>query len=110
MEVLAQAAYYIPELVRGVVGEFEVAMEGMSGQEDWRRTLNEIRDAQRALVEAGWRRNKEKEERAPYSHNVEVACYRKQFKPGQPSRWVYVTVTTRFGLVAQFYGVESLDW
>ena len=109
MEVIAEAAYYIPELIRGMEGSFEIS------QEDWNtgfsEKLAEVHEAQRALVQAGWRRDKRKEELAPLSHNFEVACYRKQLKRGQRSRWVYVTVATRFGLVAKFYGGnESLPW
>jgi hypothetical protein len=110
LEVLARAAIDVPDLARGVEGEVEMEMEGMFGQEDFRRVLNEIRDGQRTLVAAGWRRDAEKEELAPYSHNIEVACYRKQFTPGRRSRWVYVTVATRFGLVAKFHGVKELPW
>ena len=111
MEILARAAYYTSDLVRGVEGEFEIAEEGW-GQGGYQAALDEVHSVQRALVAAGWRRDKAKEERAPYSHNIEVACYRKQFKPGQKNRWVYVTVATRFGLVAKFVGGdwESLSW
>jgi len=111
MEVLARASYYVPELVRGKPGEFEISEDGW-GQGGYQAALAELHNVQRALIEAGWRRDKEKEQHAPYSHNIEVACYRKQFKVGKPSKWVYVTVATRFGLTAKFQAgtFASLSW
>jgi len=110
-ETLAQAAYYIPEMVRGVEGKFEIEEDGW-GQGNAQAAVEEIHSVQRALTKAGWRRNKAKEKLAPYSHNIEVACYTKQFKPGQKNRWVYITIATRFGVVAKFVGGdwESLSW
>lgn len=105
MEVIAEAAYYIPELVQGMEGTFEI--DGMYTPKE---SVAEIHEVQLALAQAGWRRDKEREQYAPFSHNIEVACYRKQLKRGQRSRWVYITIATRFGLIAKFYGGQKLPW
>jgi hypothetical protein len=109
---LATASIYIDDLVAGVEGEFEITGGWGSDEQTFTDALAEVHKAQGTLVANGWRRNKEKEKKAPYSHNIEVACYSKQLKPGQKSRWIYVTVATRFGLHAKFTGGtwESLSW
>ena len=110
LEVLAMAALDIPELARGVIGE--VAITGGWGQDEQtaQEALDEIHRAQVTLVEAGWRRDKGKERLAPFSHNIEVAAYRKQFTPGQESRWVTVTIAVRFGIHARFTGGKDCPW
>lgn len=110
LEVLARAALYIPELARGVEGEVEITGGWGSGEQSGQEAVKEAHEAQITLFAAGWRRDKRKERRAPYTHNIEVACYRRQFKPGEKSRWIYVTVAIRFGLVATFHGVKELPW
>ena len=109
LATLAEAAIYADDLARGVEGTFEILGgwgEGLSDQE----ALTEIHDCQRTLVESGWRRDKNKEALAPFSHNIEVAAYRKQFKPGQPSRWGTLTLAIRFGVTATFKGSKELTW
>jgi hypothetical protein len=109
LETLARESIHAGDLARGVVGEFEI-LGGWDTSLSNQDALQEVHDSQRKLVEAGWRRDKAAERLAPFSHNIEVAAYRKQFKPGQPSRWVVVTVATRFGLTAKFKGTKELDW
>jgi len=109
METLAEAAFYSPELARGLEGEFEIEEDGW-GQGGFKAALEEVHSVQRTLVESGWRRSKKEERLAPYSHNIEVAVYRKQLKPGKPSQWIVVTVATRFGLVAKFKGMNRKPW
>jgi len=101
---LAQAAIYVPDLARGVIGEIEITEEGW-GEGDVPRVLEEIHRGQRTLVEAGWRRSKHHERHAPYTHNVEVAVYRKQLEGEKVPHWIVVLVTTRFGLHSVWKGL-----
>lgn len=110
MEALARASLYIPELARGIEGEVIMEVDDWSGREEFDRVRNEIREAQIALYQAGWRQDKRKARLAPRSHNYEIAVYKKQFKPGKKSRWITVEVTVRFGLRARFVGMEKLGW
>lgn len=109
LEDLARAAIYADDLAIGVEGEFEV-VGGAVGEQPFWEALLEVHRCQAVLVLHGWRRDKDEEARAPYSHNIERAVYRKQFEPEQPSRWVVVTLATRFGLLATFRGSKECPW
>jgi hypothetical protein len=109
MHELAMAALYIPELARGVVGAVNIEMDGMTCQESWRKTRDEIFAAQRTLVDAGWRRNERLEDIAPYDrHNIDIAVYEREFDSGM--RWIVVTAANRFGLSSTFTGVKEKPW
>ena len=108
MEALAMAALYIPELARGVEGEVTIEENGWNNG-DYPRALTELYQAQRTLIEAGWRRNKYLEKLAPYDrHNIDVAVYWRLFDSGQ--RWIVVTAAARFGLSATFTGTKDKPW
>lgn len=109
MEVLAMAALYIPELARGVSGVVDIEMDGMTCVEDFKRTRDEIFDAQRSLGAAGWVRNRYLEDLAPYDrHNIDVAVYERKFD--SKMRWIVVTAASRFGLSATFTGTKTKPW
>jgi hypothetical protein len=112
METLAQAAFYIPELARGLDGEVEIKTEDW-GEEEHERVKAEIHQAQALLYLAGWRQDRTQEWKLHQGHSytgADYACYRKQFKPGQQSRWISVVVTWRCGLRARFKGRQVLSW
>ena len=108
LTALAYAGVYIEDLARGVEAEFTI--EGGIGHQSNAEALREIFFCQHHLVRNGWKRDKREEARAPYSHNIEVAAYRKQFKPGQPSRWITLILAVRFGVDATFKGHKELTW
>lgn len=109
LEELALAAIYADDLAIGVEGEFEIT-GGCPGEQTFEEAVAEVHRCQTVLLLHGWRRDKEQEQFAPYSHNIERAVYRRQFKPGQPSCWVVVTLATRFGLLAKFQGAKECPW
>lgn len=104
--VLAQASLYIPELARGVLGNVKIEQESLHGI--CQETLAEVHNAQRTLIEAGWRRapkweavdeTRNRYVYAPYSLNLGIACYAKHFN-GEDSdpNWIRVVVASRFGI------------
>lgn len=101
---LANAAIYIDELARGVQGEFIIEATGGFG--DSAALIAEIHECQLVLFQEGWRRDKRTE--AVYSHefthNVEVAVYRKRFTGDRKPFFIQVNLTTRFGVRAVFIG------
>ena len=115
MEILAQAAYYVPEMLRGVVGSFKIRDEGLWNFKESFDNVQAVREAQRALVMDGWKRKEEMEKFSPYSHNVEVGVYYKRF-PRKPKalrcehRWVTILILTRFGIDATFEVHDHKPW
>ena len=100
---LADAAIYVEDLARGVQGEFIISEEDCGDSE---RALREIHDCQLVLYEAGWRRCPSTEwfYAREFSHNVEVAIYRRQFPGHRKPFFIQINLTTRFGVRAVFIG------
>jgi hypothetical protein len=108
MEVLAAAAYYIPEMVRGVVGSFKIDEEGW-GEGDGPRAMAEIGKALAALKEAGFKDVPKVAARAPYTSNIRCGAFFKKF-PGDKRRWVTLVLAERFGVDATFEVVDKAPW
>jgi len=106
MEALARAALYFPDIARGVTGEFTIEQDGWAPL--CQKTLDEIHRGQHYLRDAGWLRDRLLEKRAPYTHNIDVAVYRKKFNKGW--RWITVTASFRFGICAAFTCTEEAPW
>lgn len=101
---IAMAALDIPELARGIVGEVQIEQPGM-GAEGAIEAINRIHEAQVLLKQEGWVRRKPHERNAPYTHNIEVAVYRKKFEDAQYTNWIVVTIATRFGVSSTWTGI-----
>lgn len=99
MEVLAKASFYIQDIIAGRIGEFEITEEGW-GAGDGPRALAEVKECLLKLKEAGFKDDLGGLRSAPYSHNVNVGCFTKEFDHGD--RTVIMTLTTRFGIHAKF--------
>lgn len=101
---LAMAALDIPELARGIEGEVMIEQPGMD-REGAIEAVAKIHAAQRLLKQEGWVRHKTFESRAPYTANIEVACYYKQFEDNDHPNWIAVTLATRFGVSSTWTGI-----
>jgi len=101
MEELATAAYYIPELVKGLPGSFVIEQDELTN-ESANEALADVKQVLAALKEAGWKDAKKLVEVAPFSHNVMVGCFRKRINKDRSYTYITLVLTSRFGILAQF--------
>ncbi len=103
---IAMAALDIPELVRGIEGEVQIEQPGMDA-DGAIVAINRIHEAQKLLKVEGWVRHKRHERNAPYTRNIEVACYQKKFEDETHPHWVICTLATRFGVSSTWTGIGA---
>lgn len=108
METLAEAAFYITDVVAGRVGKFKIQEQGW-GEGDAPRAYQEIADCLGALKDAGFKDKPDLALMAPYTHNIKRGVYYKKFPDGS-KRYVVLILAERFGVDARFEVHTKKPW
>ena len=108
METLAEAAFYVQDVVKGRIGKFKVEEEGW-GQGGAAKAYGEIAFVLKTLKDAGFKDRAALALEAPYTGNIRRGVYYKRF-PGNEKRWVVLILAERFGVDATFEVMDTKPW
>lgn len=108
MQVIAALSFWVTDAVAGRLGEWSIEERGW-GEGDSARATEEVYFCLRSLKEAGFTDDSKTAERAPYTPNIKVGCYRKRFKD-LGMRYVTIVYSDRFGLKADFKVYDYQPW